>query len=124
MSTRPDKRFLIAVLIFGIVSTAAGIRWLASGSIEIGQGQGYSGRAPIAAQPQANKPVAGRIDSGDLLFYPLCATWIALGSSMTLLSVCAFFSVHEMYARLAAYTCALILPLGFATVGVALWHGP
>ena len=120
MTNRPDKRFLIFVLIFGIVGTAAGIRWLASGSIEIRQGSPNR----IVTSAASEKPAVGKIVRGDVLYYPLCLAWIGLGSAMIALPALAFFTSRELYARLAAYCCVGILLLGFATVAAALWSGP
>src|SRR4051794_31627713 len=93
-SDQPDRRFLIAVLVFGIVGTAAGIRWLSSGSIVIRGGGariGVGGGLPHHV-PHGNARVAGTIRGDQVLYYPLCGAWIALGTSMVTLAALASFS--------------------------------
>jgi hypothetical protein len=119
------KGWLIVVLVFGIVATAASFRWLATGSIEIEQtARAGSGAKPPPTAPQATGRPAGRITRDQLLFYPVCVTWIGLGLSMMTLSCIAFATSHEIFLRLSAYSCLAILLLAFATVGAALWSGP
>jgi hypothetical protein len=125
MSNQPDKRFLIVVLVFGVVGTLAGVRWLSSGSIVIREGKTQVGVAAGARPPAArgNSPVAGIIQREDLLYYPLCIAWIGLGTSMITLPALWLCCRNEVYARLSAYSCLAILLLGFATVAAALWSG-
>jgi hypothetical protein len=126
VSGQPDKRFLIFVLVFGIVGTAAGVRWLSGGSITIREGAtrvGVGGPPPRPV-PQGDARVAGSIESDDLLYYPLCVTWIALGGSMVILSGLAFFLSKTLYFKLAAFSCLAFLLLGFGTLAAALWSGP
>ena len=111
MSGPPDKRFLIGVMIFGVVMTAADARWLSRGSIVIREGRG-------------NGPVAGTIHGKSVLYYPLCIAWGALGVSMVALSVLAFFSSKEIFLRLSAYSCVALLLMAVVTVAAALWSGP
>jgi hypothetical protein len=88
MTGEADKRFLIVVLVFGIVGTAAGVRWLSHGEIVVRRGQTRVGvgqsRPPPAPRPAA--PAAGRIGGDHALFYPICLAWVALGVSMVALS--------------------------------------
>ena len=120
MTDRPNKLFLMVALIFGVVVTAAGTRWLAVGEIAIREGDSSS--RSVAAQPVSQK-VAGRIVSTDLLYYPTCAAWIGLGASLVVLSTTAFFTARVLYAKLTAYALASVLPLGFGTVAAAIWWG-
>src|SRR4051794_19665017 len=118
---RPDKRFLVAAMLLGIVATAVGIHWLAAGEIVIRDGPSHSRSVPVQSAPQ---PVAGRIQKADLLYYPVCVTWIAVGISAITFSLLAFFTPRVLYAKLAAYSFAALLPLAFATVAAAIWLGP
>jgi hypothetical protein len=123
--TKPDHRFLFVILLFGLLGAGAGIHWLTSGSIVIRQGKTRAGRATAAApQPAHNAPAAGKIEPGDLAYYPLCAAWISLGTTMLVLSTVAIFSTNLIFTRLAAWTAPAILALAFTTVGLALWYGP
>ena len=121
MTDRPDKRFLIAALIFGIAATGAGVQWLSAGEIVIRGGRPRS--RSVSVQPSSQE-VAGRIQRGDLLYYPLCSAWITLGTSMITNSIMAFFTARVLYAKLSAYSLAAVLPLGFTTVAAAIWSGP
>ena len=123
--TKPDHRFLFVILLFGILGTGAGIHWLSSGSIVIRGGNTRVGRAAAAPQQtHAEGPAAGKIESSDLAYYPLCAAWISLGITMLVLSTVAIFSTNLIFTRLSAWTAPAILALAFTTVGVALWYGP
>lgn len=123
MLSRQDHRlFLIGTLVFGIVANAAAIRWVRLGSIEIRQGES-TGRGEAPSPDQAKTPVVGRIESTDLLFYPLCAAWLMLATSMIVFPICTFFSLREIYTRLTSYCAAALLLLGFATVAAAYWYG-
>ena len=126
MSSQPDKRFLIVVLVFGIVGTAAGVRWLSHGEIVVRRGQTRvgvgQGRPPPAARPAG--PAAGRVGGDHLLYYPICVAWIALGASMVALAALSFFTGNVTCLKLSAYSCLAVLLLGFATLAAALWSGP
>ena len=127
MTTQPDKRLLIiVVLVFGIVATAASTRWLSTGAIVIRKGTTRVGvgQSPPRPGPQPNAPAAGRIAADHALYYPLCITWIALGLSMVALPTLWFFTSNERWLKLSAYSCLAILLLAFTTVAVALWSGP
>lgn len=114
MAKQSDKRvLLIAALVFGLAATAASAQWLSSGEIVIRQGTSQG------VQPTTQGPVAGRIQSDHALFYPVCAAWGLLGLAMLVLTPLAYFRNDEFLMKLSAYTCAAILPLGFATVLVA-----
>src|SRR5262245_5106817 len=126
-ASRANKLWLlIAAFAFGILGAGAGFHWLSTGQIVIRQGETYSGRhagVPRPA-PQPDAPVAGSIGSGNLLFYPLCATWIGLGLSMVALSALCLFRSHVLYFQLTALSCLAILLLTFGTVAAAIWLGP
>jgi hypothetical protein len=125
MTGPPDKRFLIAVLVFGIVGTGAGFNWLSVGRIVIRQGSTRVGVGPLPRpNPQEKGWVAGVIEGDDLLYYPLCLAWVALGVSMVTLTALGYFSANELFLKLAAYSCVGVLLLGFGTVAAALWSGP
>jgi hypothetical protein len=127
MTNKPGKGFLIAVLVFGLAGTAAGVRWLAKGEIVIREGRsrtGVGGRGTPSATPQGGGRVAGHIRSDHALYYPLCVTWVGLGVSMITFAALSFFSSNGLYPRLAAYSLAAVLPLGFGTLAAALWAGP
>jgi len=117
---RPDKRFLVAAMLFGIVATAVGIHWLSAGEILIRNGPSHARSIPVQS---ATEPVAGRIQKADLLYYPVCVTWTAVGTSAITFSLLAFFTARVFYAKLAAYSFAALLPLAFATVAAAIWLG-
>ena len=117
---RPDWRFLLFVFVFGLAMTAGGVHWLTSGQIEIRSGASRSRQVMPQSEPGA---VAGRITSANLLYYPLCTSWVGLGTAMIVLPLLAFFSRREIFARLAAYCCAALLLLAAVTVGAALWSG-
>ena len=126
MTNQSDRLFLLVVLVFGAAGTAAGIRWLSSGRIVIREGGarvGVGGGLPRPV-PQANARVAGVIGANDALYYPLCGAWIALGVSMVALAALSFFTSSVLYRKLAAYSCLVVLLLGFGTVAAALWSGP
>jgi hypothetical protein len=53
------------------------------------------------------------------LFYPVCAAWGLLGVSLLVLTPLAYFRNDELLMKILAYTCAALLPLGFATVAAA-----
>ena len=104
---RSDKRLLmIAVVAFGLVTTAVSVRWLNTGEIVIRR-DNEQGR------------VVGRIKSDHALFYPVCAVWGLLGLSMLVLTPLAYFRNDEFLMKLSAYACVALLPLGLATVLVA-----
>jgi hypothetical protein len=125
MTGQQDRRFLIAVLVFGIVGTAAGARWLHTGEIVIRKGTARAGRGGGAVPVQSSQgPVSGRIGADQLLFYPVCLTWITLGVSMIALSVICFFSSRVLFWKLSSFSCLGVLVLGFATVGAAYLSGP
>jgi hypothetical protein len=126
MTSQPDKRFLIVVLIFGIVGACAGSYWLSSGSIVIRQGgsrSGVGGKLP-PPRPQSGARVAGNIGANDALYYPLCVLWVGLGVAMVALSALSFLSSNVLYLKLSAYSCLAILLLAGATVAAAIWSGP
>jgi hypothetical protein len=116
---RPDWRFLPIVFIFGLAVTAGGVHWLTSGQIEIRSGGSRSRAVSPQSEPGA---VAGRITPQNWLYYPLCTSWVGLGTAMIVLPLLAFFR-GQLYARLAAYCCAALLLLTAVTVGAALWSG-
>ena len=117
---RPDWRFLLFVFVFGLAMTAGGVYWLKSGQIEIRAAKSRSRALLPQSEPGV---VAGRITSHNLLYYPLCTSWVGLGTAMIVLPLLAFFSRREIFARLAAYCCAALLLLTAVTVGAALWPG-
>lgn len=122
MLSRQDHRiFLIVTLVFGLVASAASIRWVNLGSIEISKAEHARGGAPSPAQ--GKMPVVGRVESTDLLFYPLCGAWLMVATSMIIFPVCAFFSSQEIFTRLTSYCAAALLLLGFVTVAAAYWYG-
>src|SRR5688572_24892882 len=104
MNNQPDKLFLIGVLAFGLAGSAAAARWLSTGEIVIGEATTRVGARAPGPAPRGG-PVTGRIERSDLLFYPLCLTWLGLGISMTALSVLAFFTSKVLFLRLSAYSC-------------------
>jgi hypothetical protein len=125
---RPDWRFLLFVFVFGLATTGGGVHWLTSGQIEIRSAKSRSRQVAQPADkntaPQSEPgAVAGRITSQNLLYYPLCAACVGLGTAMIVLPLLAFFRGQELYARLAAYSCAALLLLTAVTVGAALWSG-
>jgi len=126
-ASRADKRWVIlAVFVFGILGVCAGFHWLSTGQIVIRQGESYSGRRAAVPRPapRPDAPVAGSIASGNVLFYPLCVTWIGLGVSMVALSaLCALNSI-VLHFRLLACSCLAFLLLAFGTVAAAIWLGP
>jgi len=126
MTGEPDKRFLIVVLVFGIVGTAAGVRWLSRGEIVIRRGEGRvsvgAGRPPPAPRPAGR--AAGRIGGDHVFYHPICVAWVALGVSMVALSALAFFTANITCLKLSAYSCLAVLLPGFATLAAALWSGP
>jgi hypothetical protein len=118
MEKQSDKRMLlIAALVFGLVATAVSVRWLNTGEIVIRRGTRQEVQATTVG------PVVGRIKSDHAMFYPVCAAWGLLGVSMLVLTPVAYFRNDEFLMKLSAYTCAAILPLGFATVAVAWLAG-
>ena len=109
-----DKRWLIiAMLVFGLVTTAVSVRWVKTGEIVIRQS---TGRTVQAAE---QGPVVGQITSDHALFYPVCAAWGLWGVSILVLGPLISFRNDEVLLRLSAYTLASILPLGFGTVLLA-----
>ncbi len=125
MTRQLDMRFLIGVLIFGIVGTATGFRWLSSGFINVRGGElrsGVGGKLPPPS-PQAGARVTGAINAGDAVFYPVCFSWIGLGIAMVTLAVLSFFSSIGVFLKLAAYSCLGFLLLSFGTLAAALWLG-
>ena len=90
----------------------------------IRQGQTYSGRSGVRPPaPRPDAPVAGRIASDNLLFYPLCVSWIGLGVAMVALSALCTFGSRVLYFILSAFSCLALLLLAFGTVGAAIWLG-
>jgi hypothetical protein len=125
-ASRSNKLWLIiAVFAFGIMGASAGLHWLSTGDIVIRQGESYSGRRAGVPRPapRPDAPVAGSIGTGNVLFYPLCATWIGLGVSMVALSALCVFSSKVLYFKLAALSCLAVLLLAFGTVAAAIWLG-
>jgi hypothetical protein len=116
---------LIAALIFGVLAAGAGGTWLSSGSIVIRGGEVHSGSArnlhPAASPTDA--PVAGVIRNNNLLFYPLCLSWLGLGVTMVALALLSLFTSSLVYPRLSAWSCLALLLLAFGTVGAAIWSG-
>ncbi len=126
MTSQPDKRFLIVVVIFGVLGASAGYHWLSAGAIVIREGGariGVGGGLPPPV-PQRGARVAGSIGNNDVLYYPLCATWIGLGVSMVALSVLSFFSSNVLFCKLSAYSCLAFVLLAFGTVAACIWYGP
>ena len=125
-ASRSGKLWLIiAAFVFGIGGASAGFHWLSTGNIVIRQGE-YSGRRAGVPQPapRPDAPVAGSIGAGNVLYYPLCVTWIALGVSMVAVSALCVFSAKVLYLKLTAFSCLAILLLAFGTVAAAIWLGP
>jgi|GEM_PF-6556942 len=126
-ASRSDKLWLIiAVFVFGILGASAGVHWLSTGNIVIRQGESYSGRRAGVPRPapRPDAPVAGSIASDNVLYYPLCVTWIGLGVSMVALSALSVFSTNVLYRILSACSCLAFLLLAFGTVAAAIWLGP
>jgi hypothetical protein len=124
MNNKHDSWFLIAVLVFGVLGICVGGRWIAEGSIVIRKGGTRVGRAATPPRPAPKGAVAGTIESSDLLFYPICLAWISLGLTMLTMLSLAIFTRNLIFYRLAAYSLASVLVLGFSTVAAALWYGP
>lgn len=109
-----EKRVLVlAAILFGLVATAVSVRWLKNGEIVIRRQTSHN------YQTTSLGPVVGKISSHDALFYPVCAAWGLLGVSLIVLSPLAYFRNDEFLMKILAYTCAAILPLGFAMVLLA-----
>ena len=113
MSSQPDKRFLIVVLVFGIVGTAASVRWLSDGEIVIRRGEGASAsgsRPPPAPRPAG--PAAGRIGATTPSSTRSASEWVALGVSMAALSALSFFTGSVTCLKCSAYSCLAVLLSG------------
>ncbi len=117
---------VIAVFVFGIAGASAGLHWLSTGNIVIRQGESYSGRRAGVPRPapRPDAPEAGSIGAGNILYYPLCFTWMGLGATMVALSALSVFSSNFLYPRLSALSCLAFLLLAFGTVAAAIWLGP
>jgi len=114
MSAPPDKRFLLMVLIFGLVAAGASGRWLTSGEIVI-----RGGKAHGAPAPSGHSRVEGTIPRDHVLFYLVAISWGLLRVTMVTLAALAYFKSDHHLAKLCAYCCVAILTMRFATVGFA-----
>ena len=110
---KPDKRFLIVVLVFGLAASGASAHWLNSGEIAI-----RSGAAEGA--PQHGGRIVGQIAGDRVLFYPICIAWALLGVTMIALSGLAFVRNETVLMKLSAYACAALLLL-VMTTSLAAW---
>jgi len=126
-SSRADKRWaILAVLVFGIVGVCVGSYWLSTGEIVIRRGDAHSGRRAAVVRPAArpDAPVAGRIASANVVFYPLCAAWIGLGLSMVVLAAVTALRPYALCFILSGLACLAFLLLAFGTVATAICLGP
>jgi hypothetical protein len=120
MNDKPNYPFLLFVLVFGVVAIGASVHWFNEGSIVIRSNDNVN--AAKTGRPAG--PPAGVIAGDHVMYYPLCIAWGALGAMMLLFAAAAALTGQLPFFKLAAYACAAILPLGFATVFIAIYAGP
>ena len=113
MTSQPDKRLLIGVLFFGIAAVWTGSDGLSAGNFVI-----------YESQSSGSGPVAGVIGADNVLYYPLCVTWLVLGVSMIALSALSFFSSNASYLKLSSFSLLAFMLLAGGTVAAAIWFGP
>jgi hypothetical protein len=119
MNEPVDKRFLLVTLLFGILAGGVCASWLNEGQIAIRYGRAHGQPAP-----RNPGPPAGLITKDQLLFYPVCTAWGALGLTMVVSSGLAFLHNSHTWAKTGAYCCAILLLLTFLTVAVAILWKP
>jgi hypothetical protein len=112
VSESPDKRFLIAVLIFGIVAASVSATWLKIGKV-----------TPNHRPSPGYSRVADEIPRGHVLYYFVTIAWGLLGNVMIVLSGLAHLSNDERALKACAWCCVAILVLGFLTAAATRLAG-